>query len=205
MSQPYILILYYSLTGSTAKMAQQLARGVEEVEGLDVRVRTVPRVFTGLDEPPTATLPEQGPPYVTLDDLRDCAGLILGSPSRFGNMATALKYFIDSTGGLWLSGALSGKPAGVFTSTSNMHGGQETTLLSMILPLLHQGMIWVGLPPTEPDLRTTKSGGTPYGPSHVSGPESKHTLTDEEIRLCKHYGKRIAQIALTLALAEQVT
>lgn len=197
LEQPYILILYYSRFGATAKMANHIAHGVEEVTGINARVRTVPPVTTGLDEK-ISPVPEQGPPYATLDDLKTCAGLILGSPTRYGNMAAALKYFIDGTSGLWLGGNLAGKPAGVFTSSASMHGGQETTLISMALPLLHHGMLLVGLPYTEADLTLTKSGGTPYGPSHLAGPESKNPLTEEEIRLCKSYGKRIGEIALAL-------
>lgn len=197
LEQPYILILYYSRFGATAKMANHIAHGVVEITGMNARVRTVPPVTTGLDEK-ISPIPEQGPPYATLDDLKSCAGLILGSPTRYGNMAAALKYFIDGTSGLWLGGSLAGKPAGVFTSSASMHGGQETTLISMALPLLHHGMLLVGLPYTEADLTLTKSGGTPYGPSHLAGPESKNPLTEEEIRLCKSYGKRIGDIAFAL-------
>lgn len=189
----YILVLYYSRYGAIAEMANHIARGVAEA-GLEARVRTVPRVST-VCEAVEDEIPAEGPPYVTLDDLTHCAGLILGSPTRFGNMAAPLKYFIDSLGTLWLSGALAGKPAAVFSSTSSLHGGQETTLLSMMLPLLHHGMLIVGLPYTETDLLTTQSGGTPYGPTHVAGDESKKPLTEEEKRLCKALGRRVGEIA----------
>ena len=195
---PYILVLYYSRYGATAKMADQIARGIEQVSGIEARVRTVPAVSStteAIDNP----VPESGPPYATLDDLKNCAGLALGSPTRFGNMAAPLRYFLDGTSSLWLSGALAGKPASVFTSTASMHGGQEATLISMMFPLIHHGMVIVGVPYTEPDLITTMSGGTPYGPSHLAGPESKNPLTDEEKRLCVALGKRLASIALKLS------
>lgn len=194
----YILILFYSRHGSTAEMANYVARGVGEIANIEVRIRTVPSVST-VTEAVEDNIPASGPPYATLDDLKNCAGLILGSPTRFGNMAAPLKYFLDSTSSLWLSGDLVGKPAGVFTSTSSMHGGQETTLLSMMLPLLHHGMLVMGLPYTESDLLNTKSGGTPYGPSHLAGIDSKNPLTDEEKRLCKNLGKRVAEAAICLA------
>ncbi|OGT41366.1 MAG: NAD(P)H:quinone oxidoreductase, type IV [Gammaproteobacteria bacterium RIFCSPHIGHO2_12_FULL_40_19] len=197
MTDPYILVLYYSRFGATAKMAHHIASGVEENLPIQAKIRTVPAVQTGL-ETSTPPIPEQGPPYVTIEDLSHCAGLALGSPTRFGNMAAPLKYFIDSTSSLWMTGELIGKPAGVFTSTASMHGGQETTLISMALPLLHQGMILVGLPYSEKALTSTSSGGTPYGPSHLAGPESKNPLTAEEITLCKALGKRLAKIALAL-------
>ncbi|HLA74812.1 MAG TPA: NAD(P)H:quinone oxidoreductase, partial [Gammaproteobacteria bacterium] len=186
-----ILIVYYSRYGSVAQMAQHVARGVEEVSGMQARIRTVPAVST-VCEAAEDTIPASGPPYATFDDLRECAGLALGSPTRFGNMAAPLKYFIDSTSELWLSGALIGKPAAVFTSTASLHGGQETTLLSMMLPLLHQGMLVMGIPYSEPDLTSTASGGTPYGASHQAGPDSKLPLTEEEKRLCRALGKRLA-------------
>lgn len=195
----YILILYYSRNGAIAEMANFVARGVGEVQGLEARVRTVPAVST-LIEAVEDDIPKSGPPFATLDDLKNCAGLIMGSPTRFGNMAAALKYFWDSTSSLWLSGALVGKPAGVFTSTASLHGGQETTLMSMMLPLLHHGMMIMGIPYTESDLITTKSGGTPYGPSHVAGIDSKNPLTEEEKRLCKVIGKRVAEVARLLTL-----
>jgi NAD(P)H dehydrogenase (quinone) len=192
-----ILVLYYSRAGSTAGMARQVARGVEEVEGMTARLRTVPPV-SAVCEAIEEDIPVAGPPYASLDDLRECAGLALGSPTRFGNMAAPLKYFLDSTGGLWLAGALSGKPAAVFTSASTPHGGHESTLLSMMLPLLHHGMVLVGIPYTEPALRDTRGGGTPYGPSHWSGPESKKALGAEEKQLCQALGRRLAKIARCL-------
>ena len=195
-----ILIIYYSRYGNVAQMAQQIARGVEEVAGMQARVRTVPEVST-VCEVAQDSIPPSGPPYATLDDLRECAGLALGSPTRFGNMAAALKYFLDGTSSLWLSGALIGKPAAVFTSTASMHGGQETTLLSMMLPLLHHGMLLMGVPYSEPDLTSTKSGGTPYGPSHLAGPDSKLPITEEEKRLCRALGKRLAEAASKLQKA----
>lgn len=193
----YILILYYSRKGSTAEMANYIARGVAEVSQIEARIRTVPAI-SPVTEAVEDNIPASGPPYVTLDDLSGCAGLILGSPTRFGNMAAPLKYFLDTTSSLWLSGALIGKPAGVFTSTSSMHGGQEATLLSMMLPLIHHGMLVMGLPYSESDLFTTKSGGTPYGPSHLAGTDGKNPLTEEEKRLCKSLGKRVAEVACKL-------
>lgn len=195
-----ILILYYSRNGSTAEMARQVARGVEEVEGMMARLRTVPPVST-VCEAAEDEIPSAGPPYVSLDDLRECAGLALGSPTRFGNMAAPLKYFLDSTGGLWLVGALSGKPAAVFTSVSTLHGGHESTLLTMMLPLLHHGMLLVGLPFTEAALNETRSGGTPYGPSHWSGSKSRAALSIEEKLLCQALGRRLAQVARRLGIA----
>lgn len=192
-----ILVLYYSRYGATADMARRIARGIEEIPGCQARLRTVPAVST-VCEAVADSIPEDGPPYATLDDLRDCAGLALGSPTRFGNMAAPLKYFIDSTSSLWLSGTLAGKPAAVFTSTSSLHGGQESTLLSMMLPLLHHGMLLLGLPYSESTLLTTNSGGTPYGPSHTAGTDSQRPLTEEEKELCRALGRRIAQTALAL-------
>jgi NAD(P)H dehydrogenase (quinone) len=192
-----ILILYYSRYGSVAQMAQHIAHGVETVSGMHARIRTVPAVST-VCEAVEDDIPASGPPYATLDDLRECAGLALGSPTRFGNMAAALKYFWDGTSSLWLSGALIGKPAAVFTSTASLHGGQETTLISMLLPLLHHGMLMLGTPYSEPDLTTTRSGGTPYGPSHHAGPDSKLPISDEEKRLCQALGKRLAETSLKL-------
>jgi NAD(P)H dehydrogenase (quinone) len=195
----YILVLFYSHHGATAEMARQVARGVEEA-GLEARLRTVPGVSA--DHEATAPpVPDSGAPYATLDDLQSCAGLALGSPTRFGNMAAALKYFLDGTGGLWMKAALAGKPAGVFTSTSSMHGGQETTLLSMMLPLMHHGMLITGLPYTEPDLAHTQEGGTPYGPSHVAGLDSKRPLSPAEKNLCQALGRRLATIARALKQA----
>jgi len=192
-----ILVLYYSRHGATAAMAQQIARGVEEVSDAQARLRTVPAVST-VCEAVEDDIPASGAPYVDHDDLRQCAGLILGSPTRFGNMASAMKYFIDSTSDVWLSGALAGKPAGLFTSTSSLHGGQESTLLSMMLPLLHHGMLISGLPYSEIDLMHTTTGGTPYGASHVAGADNKNPLSEEEKRLCKALGRRVATVAVKL-------
>lgn len=197
-----ILVLYYSRHGATAEMARQVARGVEQVNGASARLRTVPEVST-VAEAVADSIPDQGPPYATTEDLKECAGLALGSPTRFGNMAAPLKYFLDTTSPLWLSGALIGKPAGVFTSTSSLHGGQETTLLSMMLPLLHHGMIIMGLPYSEPELLTTRSGGTPYGPSHVAGADGQAPVTEEERKLCRALGRRIAEAARALANGEK--
>jgi NAD(P)H dehydrogenase (quinone) len=195
----YILVLFYSHHGATAEMARQVARGVEEA-GLEARLRTVPAVSA--DHEATAPpVPDSGAPYATLDDLQGCGGLALGSPTRFGNMAAALKYFLDGTSGLWMKAALAGKPAGVFTSTSSMHGGQETTLLSMMLPLMHHGMLITGLPYTEPDLAQTQEGGTPYGPSHVAGLDSKRPLSPAEKNLCQALGRRLATFARALKQA----
>lgn len=192
-----ILILYYSRTGAVAQLARQVARGVEE-SGATARLRTVPPV-TAITQPQAAPVPDDGPPYVGKQDLAECAGLLLGSPTRFGNMAAPLKHFLDSLGADWVSGTLVGKPAGVFTSTSTMHGGQESTLLSMMLPLLHHGAVIVGIPFTEPLLNATTSGGTPYGASHVSGMDGSRTLTDDEKQLARALGRRVADIALRLA------
>jgi NAD(P)H dehydrogenase (quinone) len=197
-----ILILYYSRHGSVANMAQLIARGVGQVPGMQARIRTVPAVST-VCEATEDSIPAAGPPYATLDDLRECAGLALGSPTRFGNMAAPLKYFFDGTSGLWLSGGLAGKPAALFTSTSSLHGGQETTLLSMMLPLLHHGMLIMGLPYTETDLLTTASGGTPYGASHWAGSNNDLPLSEEEKRLCRALGKRLAQTARALAAGRE--
>lgn len=191
-----ILVLYYSRYGAVKQMAQHIARGIEST-GMEAKIRTVPAVSpnTEASEP---GIPDSGAPYVTLDDLKACSGLAMGSPTRFGNMAAPLKYFLDTTSGLWLSGDCVGKPASVFTSTASMHGGQETTLTSMMLPLLHQGFIIVGIPYTEPDLTATTSGGTPYGASHLAGSSSKNPLTEEEQRLCFAQGKRLAETAMKL-------
>ena len=193
-----ILVLYYSRYGATKEMAQLIARGAEEVPDIQARIRTVPAIST-VCEATEDTIPDSGAPYATLDDLKGCYGLALGSPTRFGNMAAPLKYFLDSTSGLWLSGALSGKPASVFTSTSSMHGGQETTLLSMMLPLFHHGMILLGIPYSNTELLNTKTGGTPYGNSHLAGGDSKLPLSDEEKTLCLAQGKRLAETALNLS------
>ena len=187
-----ILVLYYSRYGATAEMAQHIARGIESVNDCNARIRTVPPVST-VCEATADDIPAEGPPYATLEDLRECAGLALGSPTRFGNMAAPLKYFIDTTSSMWLSGALIDKPAAVFTSSSSMHGGQETTLISMMLPLLHHGMLITGLPYTETELLSTTGGGTPYGPSHTAGADSKRPLSDDEKTLCVALGKRLAE------------
>jgi len=192
-----ILILYYSVGGSVRRMAEIIAQGVERVPGAAARLRTVPRVSTGIGS--AAAIPESGPPYCELGDLEECAGLALGSPTRFGNMAAPLKHFLDGTSLLWQSGALAGKPACVFTSTSSLHGGQETTLVSMMLPLLHHGMLVMGLPYTETALHATRSGGTPYGASHFAGLADDQPLTDAERTLCIAQGKRLAECALRLA------
>ena len=194
-----ILVLYYSRHGATAELARQICRGVESVAGAAARLRTVPPV-SAVTEPAAPAVPDSGPPYATHDDLRQCDGLALGSPTRFGNMAAPLKFFLDGTSSLWLSGALSGKPASVFTSTQTMHGGQETTLLSMMLPLLHHGMVLVGIPYTEPLLSTTTSGGSPYGASHVvgSGDAARPPLSADEQSLARFLGRRLAGVAVRL-------
>lgn len=194
---PYILVLYYSRGESVKKMAQEVARGARLVKGMDVKIRTVPKV-SSVCEATEPQIPDESDLYATLDDLKNCAGLVLGSPTRFGNMAASLKYFLDQTTPLWLSGALINTPAGVFTSTGSLHGGQETTLTSMMLPLLHHGMMIVGLPYSEKSLAQTKSGGTPYGASHVAGDRDNLPLTDDEIKLCTALGKRVANLALKL-------
>jgi NAD(P)H dehydrogenase (quinone) len=195
---PSILVLYYSRTGHTAQLARLIARGVEEVAGVEARLRQVPPVapVTEVAQPPE---PDEGAPYATRQDLIDCAGLALGSPTRFGNMAAPLKYFLDSTGAEWASGALVGKPAAVFTSTSTMHGGQESTLLSMALPLLHHGMLLLGLPYTEAALSATQSGGSPYGASHVAGPAGDRAISEHERELARALGRRLADTARRLA------
>ncbi|HVV97706.1 MAG TPA: NAD(P)H:quinone oxidoreductase [Rhodanobacteraceae bacterium] len=192
-----ILVLYYSRNGKTAQLARLVARGVEEVPGVRARLRSVPPVapVTETAAPPE---PDDGAPYATLADLRDCAGLVLGSPTRFGNMAAPLKHFIDSTATEWLSGALVGKPAGVFTSTSTLHGGQETTLVSMMLPLLHHGMLVVGIPYTEIALNRTAGGGSPYGASHVAGTSNQHAIGEDERTLARALGQRVAEVAAKL-------
>jgi NAD(P)H dehydrogenase (quinone) len=193
-----ILVLYYSRHGATEALAREIARGVDSVKGTTSRLRTVPAV-SAVSESIEDSVPSEGPPYVVVDDLRECAGLLLGSPTRFGNMAAALKYFLDGTGSDWLGGSLAGKPAGLFTSTSTLHGGQETTPLSMMLPLLHHGMLIVGLPFTESDLSTTTTGGGPYGASHVTWNRDADALSDEEKRLARALGARVANAALKLA------
>ncbi|MFT4173738.1 MAG: NAD(P)H:quinone oxidoreductase [Rhodocyclaceae bacterium] len=193
-----ILVLYYSHRGAVRALAEQIARGIDSVAGVSARVRTVPRVST-VCEATESDIPADGPPYVELRDLDECIGLALGSPTRFGNMAAPLKYFLDGTASAWLSGALAGKPACVFTSTASLHGGQESTLLSMMLPLLHHGMCIVGLPYTEPALNGTRGGGTPYGASHHAGMDGDPALSDDEKRLAFAQGARLAQMALKLA------
>jgi NAD(P)H dehydrogenase (quinone) len=194
----YILVLYYSTHGATAEMAKLVARGIEETPDMEAMLRTVPAV-SAKSEAVEDSIPPSGAPYVTQQELENCAGLALGSPTRFGNMASAMKYLLDSTPPQWLSGALAGKPAGVFTSASSLHGGQESTLLSMMLPLMHHGMIITGLPYSETALLSTTAGGTPYGPSHLAGPESNLPLTDDEKKLCRALGARLANLATKLA------
>jgi NAD(P)H dehydrogenase (quinone) len=193
-----ILILYYSQTGAVKQMANFVARGVEKVPQMGARLRTVPKIST-VTQATEPAIPDAGAPYVEYSDLEQCAGLALGSPTRFGNMAAALKYFLDGTGGLWLKGTMSGKPASVFTSTGSMHGGQESTLLSMMLPLLHHGMLIVGVPYSEPELMSTRSGGTPYGPSHVAGANADQPISEDERRLCIALGTRLAETARKLS------
>ena len=195
---PEILVLYYSATGSVRALAQSVARGVESVDGMRARVRTVPRVAP-VTEKAEPAVPPEGAPYVEARDLEECAGLALGSPTRFGNMAAPLKYFIDGLTPQWTRGTLVGKPAAVFTSTGSLHGGQETTLVSMMLPLLHHGMVCLGLPYTEAELNTTRSGGTPYGATHVSGISNDRPVSDEESKLAFALGKRLATVAKKLA------
>ncbi|HQM87301.1 MAG: NAD(P)H:quinone oxidoreductase [Methylotenera sp.] len=192
-----ILILYYSQGGAVRDMAQLVARGVESVPNIKARIRTVPKVSTNC-EATEADIPSTGDPYVELCDLEECIGLALGSPTRFGNMAAPMKYFLDSTTALWLKGALIGKPAAVFTSTGSMHGGNESTLLTMMLPLMHHGMVMVGLPYSEPELSSTQTGGTPYGASHVAGAMDDKPLSADERKLCMALGKRLGEIALKL-------
>ncbi|MEB8432494.1 NAD(P)H:quinone oxidoreductase [Cocleimonas sp. KMM 6892] len=192
-----VLVLYYSRSGATAEMARLIARGAEGVEGVESILRTVPEV-SEVTEATEPAVPESGAPYVSLDELKTCDALALGSPTRFGNMAAPLKYFLEKTSGHWLSGSLVGKPAGVFTSTSSIHGGQESTLLSMMIPLLHHGMLISGLPYTESELLTTQTGGTPYGPSHLAGANSDLPLSEEEKALCLALGKRLAKLAVAL-------
>ena len=194
---PEILVLFYSRKGATAELARQVCRGVESVTGASARLRTVPAVASVVEAPQPA-VPAEGPPYATHEDLRECAGLVMGSPTRFGNMAAPLKFFLDGTSALWVSGALAGKPAGVFTSTQTLHGGQETTLLSMMLPLLHHGMYIVGLPYTDVALSKTRGGGSPYGASHFAGDDTQPRLTEEERTLAVHLGRRVAELAVKL-------
>ena len=195
--RPDILVLYYSRSGHTAQLARLIARGVGEVDGMQARLRQVPPVapVTEIAQPPE---PDEGAPYVTRQDLAECAGLALGSPTRFGNMAAPLKYFLDSTGAEWANGTLVGKPTCVFTCTSSMHGGQESTLLSMALPLLHHGMLLLGLPYTEAALSATQTGGTPYGASHVAGSQGENPISDHERELARALGRRLAEVARRL-------
>ena len=193
-----ILVLYYSQNGSVLNLAQEIAKGIDSVAGCEAVLRTVPKVST-VCEQIADSIPDSGAPYVSIEDLRECAGLAMGSPTRFGNMAAAMKYFLDGTSGVWLSGDLIGKPACVFTSSSSMHGGQESTLLTMMLPLLHQGMMVLGVPYSEADVGSTQTGGTPYGASHVSGSDGKNQLSPAEKRIAFAQGKRLAQTAAKLA------
>lgn len=198
MSVPFVLVLYYSRQGATEAMAQQIARGVELVEGIGARVRTVPAISANTAQSEDE-IPASGPLYCENEELRDCSGLVLGSPTRFGNMAAPMKYFLDQTSSLWLSGDMIDKPAAVFTSTSSLHGGQESTLLSMMLPLLHHGMLIAGLPYSESGLMRTESGGTPYGASHWAGNDNNRPLDDDEASLCRALGRRVAQLSVALS------
>jgi len=195
-----LLVLYYSVGGSVRRMAELIAEGIERVPGASARLRTVPRVSTNIANV-NAAIPQSGPPYCELGDLEECAGLALGSPTRFGNMAAPLKHFLDGTGLLWQRGTLAGKPACVFTSTASLHGGQETTLLSMMLPLLHHGMLVIGLPYTQAELNATRAGGTPYGASHFAGLADDQPVSDDERTLCIAQGRRLAGISLKLCRA----
>ncbi|EDM46713.1 NAD(P)H:quinone oxidoreductase [Marinobacter algicola] len=196
-NSPYILVLYYSRTGQTAELAAQIARGVSRVQGMDARIRTVPSVSPDT-EASLPAVPDDGAPYASKDDLANCSGLAIGSPTRFGNMAAPLKYFLDSTGDLWLNGTLSGKPAGAFTSTGSLHGGQESTLLTMMVPLLHHGMVLCGVPYSENALNETSAGGTPYGPSHWAGTGEPQSVNDHEKAICQTFGERLARLAMKL-------
>ena len=198
-----ILVLYYSQNGSVLNLAREIAKGIDSMAGCEAVLRTVPKVST-VCEQVADSIPDSGAPYVSIEDLRTCAGLAMGSPTRFGNMAAAMKYFLDGTSGVWLSGNLIGKPASVFTSSSSMHGGQESTLLTMMVPLLHQGMMLMGVPYSEADVGSTKTGGTPYGASHVSGSEGKNQLSPAEKRIAFAQGKRLAQTALQLSLGQNL-
>ncbi len=192
-----ILVLYYSRHGNTRQMARLIARGVEKVEGCEALLRTVPEISAD-HEATSDDIPKDGDPYISIEELQNCDGLVLGSPTRFGNMAAPLKYFLDQTSAQWLSGALIGKPASVFTSTGSLHGGQETTLMTMMIPLLHHGMVISGIPYSETELLSTTTGGTPYGASHVAGSDSKNAISDDEKKLCIAQGKRLAELALKL-------
>lgn len=197
MPTPYVLVLYYSRHGSTEKMAQLIGRGIESNSKYEARIRTVPPVSANTENS-APLIPESGAIYCKEEDLRDCAGMALGSPTRFGNMSGALKYFIDGTGSLWISGSLIDKPLATFTSTNSLHGGQETTLLTMAIPMLHHGMIYCGIPYSEPSLSSTQSGGTPYGASHFAGPENNLDISTDEINLCIALGKRLASLSQKL-------
>ena len=192
-----ILVLFYSQGGTTAEMAQTIAHGVEQEAGMQARLRSVPAV-SPVCQAVSESVPEDGAPYASLDDLKECAGLVVGSPTHFGNMAAALKYFIDSTGSLWMSGDLINKPAAVFTATASMHGGQESTLLSMMLPLFHHGMVLAGLPYSEQNLLQTRTGGTPYGASRLTSDDESRALSEDEKKLCMALGRRVAQLAKKL-------
>jgi len=197
MDTPYVLVLYYSRYGATQKMAQLLARGVEQVTGMEAKIRTVPSVSAN-SEATEAEVPDEGAIYCSEEDLKSCSGLIIGSPTRFGNMAAALKYFLDGTGAIWASGSLIDKPVATFTSTSSLHGGQETTLLTMAIPLIHHGMVFCGIPYSEAALNTTTTGGTPYGASHLAGAKGNNAISEDEAALCTALGKRVATIAQKL-------
>lgn len=196
-----VLVLYYSRNGATESLAREVCRGVDSIDGMSARLRTVPQV-SAVSEATESDVPKSGPTFATPNDLHECAGIVMGSPTHFGNMSASLKYFIDGTVGEWFKGALEGKPAGVFASTSSLHGGQETTLLSMALPLLHHGMLLVGIPYTEDVLSTTKTGGTPYGATHVSWSQSPDVLSDEEKDLARILGRRVATVAKRLVQTE---
>ena len=197
MDSSYVLVLYYSRYGATQKMAQLLARGIEQVSGIEAKVRTVPCVSAN-SEATEPEVPNEGAVYCSEEDLKNCSGLIIGSPTRFGNMAAALKYFLDGTGAIWASGSLIDKPVATFTSTSSLHGGQETTLLTMAIPLIHHGMVFCGIPYSEAALNTTTTGGTPYGASHLAGAKGNNPISDDEAVLCAALGKRVATIAQKL-------
>jgi NAD(P)H dehydrogenase (quinone) len=197
MADPYVLVLFYSRHGATARLADEVCAGVDSVSGIHARPRTVPPV-SAICEATAPEVPDTGPPYCEEDDLRDCAGLVIGSPTRFGNMAAPLKYFLDGTSGLWMSGALVDRPAAAFTSTASLHGGQEATLLSMMLPLLHHGMVFCGLPYGEPGLTTTVAGGTPYGASHWSGQQGNRAPDAIELGLARALGRRLGRLSLAL-------
>jgi len=198
MDSSYVLVLYYSRYGATEKMAHLLARGIEQVSGMEAKIRTVPSVSAN-SEATEPEVPNEGAIYCSEEDLKSCSGLIIGSPTRFGNMAAALKYFLDGTGAIWASGSLIDKPVATFTSTSSLHGGQETTLLTMAIPLIHHGMVFCGIPYSEAALNTTTTGGTPYGASHLAGAKGNNPISDDEAVLCVALGKRVAAIAQKLA------